>query len=160
MDALRRYVTVVHPAMATIPDAYLHSLLGGVLIGLAATGLLFFNGKIAGISGILGGLLMPAANGDRGWRIGFVLGLLAGGLALGASAPELVVNTVDRTVPAVVVAGVLVGFGTRLGNGCTSGHGVCGISRGSARSIAATLMFMLVAGFVTYIVNHLLGGRV
>jgi uncharacterized membrane protein YedE/YeeE len=135
-------------------------LIGGVLIGLSATGLLLLNGKIAGISGILGGLLTPLAPGDRGWRVGFIAGLLLGGAALAARAPELVANTVDRSWAAVVVAGLLVGFGTRLGSGCTSGHGVCGVSRGSPRSIAATLTFMLVACGVTYVINHVLGGRV
>lgn len=146
--------------MSAIPDSYLLSLLGGALIGLSATGLLLFNGKIAGISGIVGGLLTPLVPGDRGWRLGFVCGLLAGGAALAATAPALVAITVERSSGALIVAGLLVGFGTRLGSGCTSGHGVCGISRGSKRSIAATLTFMAVAGVVTYIVNHLLGGRI
>jgi uncharacterized membrane protein YedE/YeeE len=145
--------------MLVIPDPYLLSLLGGVLIGLSATGLLLFNGKIAGISGIVGGLLTPLVPGDRGWRLGFVGGLLAGGAALAATAPALVAITVERSSGALIVAGLLVGFGTRLGSGCTSGHGVCGISRGSKRSIAATLTFITVAGVVTYVVNHRLGGR-
>ena len=142
-----------------IPETYLYSLVGGVLIGLSATWLLLFNGKIAGISGILGGLLAPLAPGDRGWRLGFVGGLLVGGAVIATRAPELVANTVERSPAAVIVAGLLVGFGTRLGSGCTSGHGVCGVSRGSKRSIAATLTFMAVAGAVTYVVNHILGGR-
>jgi len=146
--------------MGVPPEAYLHSLIGGGLIGLSATGLLLFNGKIAGISGIVGGLLTPLAARDRGWRIGFVGGLLVGGAVMAARAPELVAITVERSPAAVVVAGLLVGFGTRLGSGCTSGHGVCGISRGSKRSIAATLTFMAVAGIVTYVVNHVLGGRI
>jgi uncharacterized membrane protein YedE/YeeE len=145
--------------MSSLPEAYLHSLIGGILIGLSATGLLLFNGKIAGISGILGGLLTPLAPGDRGWRFGFLAGLLVGGAMLAVRAPELVANTVERSPAAVVAAGFLVGFGTRLGSGCTSGHGVCGISRGSKRSVAATLTFMAVAGMVTYVVNHILGGR-
>ena len=116
--------------MTVIPDTYLLSLLGGVLIGLSATGLLLFDGKIAGISGIVGGLLTPLAPGDRGWRLGFVGGLLAGGVALAATTPALVAITVERSSGALIVAGLLVGFGTRLGSGCTSGHGVCGISRG------------------------------
>lgn len=139
---------------------YLYSLAGGVMIGLSATGLLLFNGKVAGISGILGGLLAPLVPGDRGWRLGFLGGLLVGGAAIVATSPGLVANTVDRSPAAVIVAGLLVGFGTRLGSGCTSGHGVCGVSRGSKRSIVATLTFMAVGIAVTFVVNHLLGGRV
>jgi len=146
--------------MSLLPEPYLHSLIGGVLIGLSATGLLLFNGKIAGISGIVGGLLAPLEPGDRGWRVGFVAGLLAGGAGIAARAPELFAMGVERSTGALVVAGLLVGFGTRLGGGCTSGHGVCGISRGSKRSIAATLTFMAVAGAVTYVIGHVLGGRV
>jgi uncharacterized protein len=146
--------------MSVVPEAYLQSFVGGVLIGLSATGLLLLNGRIAGISGILGGLLAPLESGDRGWRIGFLAGLLAGGAALAARAPELFAITIERSPIAVVAAGLLVGFGTRLGGGCTSGHGVCGISRGSQRSITATLTFMVVAGVVTYIVIHVLGGRI
>jgi uncharacterized membrane protein YedE/YeeE len=146
--------------MSVLAETYLHSLAGGVLIGLSASGLLLFNGKIAGISGILGGLLTPLSRGDRGWRIGFVGGLLVGGVELAVRSPDLVANTLDRSFGALVVAGLLVGFGTRLGGGCTSGHGVCGISRGSKRSIVATVTFMAVAGVVTYVVNHVLGGRV
>lgn len=146
--------------MSVLPDAYLHSFLGGVLIGLSATGLLLLSGRIAGISGIVGGLLAPLESGDRGWRIGFLAGLLAGGAALAARVPDLFAITVERSTVAVVAAGLLVGFGTRLGGGCTSGHGVCGISRGSRRSIVATLTFMAVAGVVTYVVTHVLGGRI
>jgi uncharacterized membrane protein YedE/YeeE len=146
--------------MSMLPEAYLYSLVGGVLIGLSTTGLLLLNGKIAGISGIVGGLLAPLEAGDRGWRLGFVGGLLVGGAVLAARAPELFAITIERSTGAVIIAGLLVGFGTRLGGGCTSGHGVCGISRGSKRSIAATLTFMAVAGVVTYIVGHVLGGRI
>ena len=146
--------------MSVLPDAYMHSLVGGVLIGLSATGLLLFNGRIAGISGIVGGLLSPLESEDRGWRLGFLGGLLVGGAVLAAREPELFAITIERSTGAVVAAGLLVGFGTRLGAGCTSGHGVCGISRGSPRSIAATLTFMAVAGVVTYVVTHVLGGRV
>lgn len=145
--------------MPMIPDVYLHSLIGGVLIGLAATGLLLLNGKVAGISGILGGLLTPLAPGDRAWRVGFVAGLLFGGGVIIGAAPDLVTISIERSTGALCAAGLLVGFGTRLGAGCTSGHGVCGISRGSKRSIVATLTFMVVAGMVTFLVNHVLGGR-
>lgn len=131
------------------------ALAGGVLIGLAAAGLLLFNGRIAGISGILGGLL-SRARADIAWRIAFVLGLLAAPTIwmMVADAPEI---NVDAGYPALAVAGLLVGIGTRYGSGCTSGHGVCGLSRFSPRSLVATLSFMA-AGFVTvYIIRHLLG---
>jgi uncharacterized membrane protein YedE/YeeE len=130
------------------------ALAGGVLIGLAATLLVLFNGRIAGISGVLGGLLEPVRR-DVAWRAAFVLGLVAAPLAwrLAATWPRL---QVDASMPVLVVAGLLVGVGTRYGAGCTSGHGVCGLSRGSLRSLAATATFMA-AGFVTvFVVRHLL----
>ncbi|HWI13649.1 MAG TPA: YeeE/YedE family protein [Burkholderiales bacterium] len=131
------------------------SLAGGLMIGIAAAGLAAFNGRVAGISGILGGLLRSTEL-DRYWRIAFVLGLIAAPLAyaLFAVMPQPVV---DAGYPAIMAAGVLVGFGSRLGGGCTSGHGVCGISRLSLRGFAATLSFMA-AGFSTvYVVHHVLG---
>lgn len=130
------------------------ALAGGVLIGLAAAAFVLFNGRIAGISGILGGLLRPVP-GDAGWRIAFLAGLLAAPILYGmvAALPEV---TVDAGTGTLVAAGLLVGVGTRYGAGCTSGHGVCGISRGSPRSLVATAAFMF-AGFVTvYIVRHVL----
>lgn len=130
------------------------SLAGGVLIGLAAAMLLLLNGKIAGISGILGGLLRPRA-GDIGWRAAFIAGLVAAPLVYRLAAPLPVVQ-VDTGTGWLVVAGLLVGLGTRYGAGCTSGHGVCGLSRLSLRSLAATATFMG-AGFVTvFVVLHLL----
>ncbi|WP_394778335.1 YeeE/YedE family protein [Undibacterium sp.] len=134
------------------------SLLGGVLIGLAAAMLMLFSGRIAGISGIVGGLLHFGANAGsgRGWRIAFIVGLVAAPLVyqLFAALPE---SSVDASWPVLIVAGLLVGFGTRYGSGCTSGHGVCGLSRLSPRSLAATLLFMA-AGFVSvYVMRHLLG---
>ena len=131
------------------------SALGGVMIGLASGLLILFNGKIAGISGILGGMLR-AARGDLSWRLSFLLGLLASPLiyALAAPVPEA---RIDATYPTLVVAGLLVGFGTRYGSGCTSGHGVCGLSRRSPRSLVAVISFMF-AGFATvFIVRHLIG---
>lgn len=128
------------------------ALAGGVLIGLAAAAFVLFNGRIAGISGILGGLLRPM-RGDVGWRLAFLGGLMAAPLLYGMAAalPEV---TVDAGTGTLVTAGLLVGAGTRYGAGCTSGHGVCGISRRSPRSLAATAAFMF-AGFVTvYIVRH------
>jgi uncharacterized membrane protein YedE/YeeE len=128
---------------------------GGLLIGLGAALLLLANGRIAGVSGILGGLLRPA-RGDVGWRLAFILGLLAaplGWLALQAMPPA----QIDHAPALLTVAGLLVGLGTRFGSGCTSGHGVCGIARLSPRSLVATLCFM-VAGFATvFVTRHLLG---
>ena len=127
---------------------------GGLLIGLAVALFVLFNGRIAGISGILGGLLRPAP-GERGWRIVFLLGLIAAPLVYTLAAP-LPAMRIDAGTGTLIAAGLLVGIGTRYGAGCTSGHGVCGLARGSARSLAATLAFMG-AGFATvFIVRHLL----
>jgi len=133
------------------------SLMGGLLIGLSAAALLLFNGKIAGISGIVGGILSPAKN-DTLWRILFVAGLLTGGLFFCSFAPQAFAIELGRSTGALILAGLLVGFGTRLGNGCTSGHGVCGISRFSKRSLLATLTFMATGILTVFIINHLLGG--
>ncbi len=131
------------------------SLAGGLIIGTAAAAFILFNGRIAGISGILGGLLRPV-RGDNGWRVAFLLGLVGAPLAYGLVA-ALPTTTVAADVPTLVAAGLLVGLGTRYGAGCTSGHGVCGLSRRSPRSLAATTAFML-AGFATvFVVRHLLG---
>src|ERR1700742_116185 len=108
------------------------SLLGGALIGASASLLLYLSGRIAGISGIVAGLLRPRA-GETAWRAAFVLGLFAGGAIVRAYAPQSF-ETTPVTVPWIIASGLLVGFGTRLGGGCTSGHGVCGISRLSKRS--------------------------
>lgn len=133
------------------------SLGGGVLIGLASAGVLIAQGRVAGVSGICGSLLRPVP-GDTSWRVGFVVGLLAVGALASRVQPAAVAVTALPPMPWVVVAGLLVGFGTRLGNGCTSGHGVCGMSRLSPRSIAATATFMLTAGATLYVVRHLIGG--
>ncbi|MCB9524835.1 MAG: YeeE/YedE family protein [Myxococcales bacterium] len=117
------------------------ALLGGALIGLAATALLLFNGRIAGITGIAGGLL-GGRPGDRAWRVAFLAGLVLGGTGLALAAPQALAFELTRSPAAIVGAGLLVGFGTRLGGGCTSGHGVCGISRLSTRSLVATGAFM------------------
>ena len=131
------------------------SLGGGILIGLAAAMLLFSMGKIAGISGIVGGLLTPKS-GDIGWRVMFVLGLVGAPFAYRLAAP-LPSMQIDAGTGMLIVAGVLVGIGTRYGSGCTSGHGVCGLSRQSPRSLVATVCFML-AGFATvFVVRHLIG---
>lgn len=132
-----------------------HSLAGGLLIGLAAAAFILLNGRIAGISGILGGLLRPV-RGDIAWRLAFLAGLVGApfAYALAAPLPEADIAAGDG---ALVVAGLLVGIGTRYGAGCTSGHGVCGLSRLSPRSLVATLTFML-AGFATvFVLRHLVG---
>ena len=131
------------------------SLVGGILIGLATAMFLLFNGRIAGISGIVGGLLRPA-KGDAAWRIAFVLGLISAPVVYSLVTP-LPQVLVEAGSTLLVVAGLLVGIGTRYGSGCTSGHGVCGLSRRSPRSLIATAAFML-AGFATvFVVRHLVG---
>ena len=130
------------------------ALAGGLLIGVAAAMFVLFNGRVAGISGILGGILRPAA-GDVGWRAAFLVGLLIAPLLYALAAPLPAVR-IDADTTTLIIAGLLVGAGTRYGSGCTSGHGVCGMSRVSPRSLAATLTFML-AGFVTvYVVRHMI----
>jgi hypothetical protein len=128
---------------------------GGVVIGLAAALLVLVNGRVAGISGIVGGLLRPQA-GDVAWRLAFVAGLVVAPLAyaLVAALPEA---TIDAGYATLVVAGLLTGIGTRYGAGCTSGHGVCGISRLSPRSLVATLSFMAAGIAVVYVVRHVIG---
>lgn len=129
---------------------------GGGLIGLAASWLLLAQGRVAGISGIVGGLL-GAWNADSAWRLSFVLGLMAGGGVLVSILPEVIVAPAGRSLVAVAGAGALVGYGTRLGSGCTSGHGVCGLARFSARSLGATVTFMA-TGFITATLLGLFGG--
>jgi uncharacterized membrane protein YedE/YeeE len=130
------------------------SLAGGLLIGLAAALFVLFNGRIAGISGILGGML-SLPKGDTAWRVAFLLGLVLAPLAYVLVHPLPAVQ-VDAGTGTLVAAGLLVGIGTRYGSGCTSGHGVCGLSRLSPRSLVATLAFML-AGFATvFVVRHLI----
>lgn len=129
------------------------ALAGGVLIGLAATLLLWLDGRIAGVSGILNGVLFPAA-ADVAWRIAFIAGLVgAAGLYM-ALVPGAPVPRGDFPRLGLVVAGLLVGFGTRMGNGCTSGHGVCGLGRLSMRSLAAVTTFMATAIATTFVVRH------
>jgi uncharacterized membrane protein YedE/YeeE len=131
------------------------SLAGGAIIGIAAAMFILLNGRVAGISGVLGGLLTPM-KGDISWRVAFIAGLVGAPL-LYALFTELPRPQIDAGYDAVIAAGLLVGIGTRYGSGCTSGHGVCGISRLSVRSLAATAAFML-AGFVTvFVLRHLVG---
>lgn len=138
-------------------QALLLALAGGVLIGLASVALLYFHGRIAGISGILGGML-DANYKEFGWRLAFVVGMIAGGVILLLTAPEAIGTPTGRSLPAMVVAGLLVGFGTRLGSGCTSGHGICGLSRFSGRSLVAVLTFMLTGAVTVFVVRVFLGG--
>lgn len=134
----------------------LPALAGGTLIGLAAAALLLLSGRVAGVSGIVGGLLAPQA-GDTAWRVFFVAGLVAGGMLLPALVAEPF-RGLDVTTPArLVAAGLLVGFGARLGNGCTSGHGVCGVSRLAPRSLVATATFMATGALTVFVTRHLLG---
>lgn len=131
------------------------SLAGGLLIGLGAALFVLFNGRVAGISGILGGLLRPV-RGDLAWRFAFLAGLIGAPLAYGV-VTALPAVQIDAGMGTLIISGLLVGIGTRYGSGCTSGHGVCGIARRSPRSMAATATFVL-AGFVTvYVLRHLIG---
>jgi uncharacterized membrane protein YedE/YeeE len=133
------------------------ALLGGALIGLASVLLMMLTGRIAGISGILGGCLTPAA-GDKIWRFSFIVGLIVAPVASGLLGYPLPTTDMPASWVMIAIAGLLVGFGARLGGGCTSGHGVCGIARLSARSIAATVIFMASAVVVVAIMRHGLGG--
>ncbi len=139
------------------PFTPIAGLVGGLLIGLASAGLLLTNGRIAGVSGILGHSLFPGAPGERGWRIAFLAGLpLGAGLAIAATGDPHGFAITSR--PALLVAGgLLVGIGTQLGSGCTSGHGVCGIARGSRRSVTATVTFMTVAAITVFVMRHVFG---
>jgi len=134
------------------------ALSGGVLVGLGASLLMLCNGKVAGISGIFEGLLARKA-GDIAWRIAFCLGLLAGGVALLFFYPSALSAPASRPLVAIAAAGLLVGYGARLSGGCTSGHGVCGLSRFSARSLVATITFMLAGVITVFVSTHVLGGR-
>ena len=133
------------------------ALVGGALIGLAASLLLLTHGKIAGISGLYAGALRRGAE-DRGFRLWFLAGLALAGLGARIVYPAGFASTWTASLPVALVAGVLVGFGTQRGNGCTSGHGVCGLSRLSARSLVATVTFIATGAAAVFVVRHLLGG--
>jgi len=135
------------------------STFGGMLIGLAAAGLLMFHGRIAGISGIAGGIFRRQS-GDVTWRIMFLAGLFVSGVLGSWFYPEAYRVGIDRSSLALIAAGLAVGVGTQLGSGCTSGHGVCGIGRLSKRSTVATASFMATAAITVFIVNEVLGGAV
>ncbi|MCB9559597.1 MAG: YeeE/YedE family protein [Kofleriaceae bacterium] len=137
-------------------SSYLLSLGGGAMIGAAASLLLLGNGRVAGISGIVGALLQRDTS-DRDWRFAFVIGLVVAGVIAAIATPGRLGGSVV-SLPIVAIAGVVVGFGTRLGSGCTSGHGVCGISRLSMRSMIATGTFMATGAATVALVGHLGGG--
>lgn len=136
-------------------SAYIYGLLGGLLIGTAAAMFVLLNGRIAGISGILGGLIQ-AAKGDKIWRLMFLLGMMVSPY-LYQIVSDLPAVTIEADSAQLIIAGLLVGLGTSYASGCTSGHGVCGISRGSIRSIAATLTFMMAGIITVYLTRHLIG---
>lgn len=132
-------------------------LVGGLLIGLSASAFVLLNGRVTGISGILGGVLSPD-QGDIAWRVAFIVGLIVGPLLTGmvtGAMPEIIMQA---STPLLIIGGLLVGFGTRLGNGCTSGHGICGLARGSERSLAATAAFFGIALATVFILRHVIGG--
>ena len=134
---------------------WINALLGGVIIGISVSLMLLWNGRVTGISGIINGTLSPV-KGDTGWRVLFVVGLFLGGLTLKVLNPNIFSGGLQTETWTTVVAGLLVGFGTILGSGCTSGHGVCGISRMSPRSLVATILFIS-AGVVAVAVFKQLG---
>lgn len=132
----------------------LGGLLGGALIGLSAVLLLWLNGRIAGISGILGGILRSNVPGERSWRLAFICGLVIGAALFALTRGGFVVR-LQAEGPMLILAGLLVGFGTRVGSGCTSGHGVCGLARRSPRSLVATMSFMVAAAITVFLTRHL-----
>jgi hypothetical protein len=135
------------------------ALLGGALIGLSAAILMLYSGRIAGISGIVGGLLnLRAPGAEPGWRLAFLAGLIGGPALVNAIVGGIAPITLEASVGLMIGAGLLVGIGTRLGGGCTSGHGVCGMARLSPRSMTATVSFLATAMLVAYLVRHAAGG--
>jgi uncharacterized membrane protein YedE/YeeE len=143
--------------MGYIEGRMLEALLGGILIGVAAALLMLCNGRIAGVSGILGRALAPSS-GDVAWRWMFLTGLIGGGFLLRVIAPASLPGRTFGSIGWIIGAGVLVGVGTAMGNGCTSGHGVCGIGRLSLRSLIATGVFMLAGIATVAVIRHGLGG--
>ena len=133
------------------------ALIGGGLIGLAVTIYILGLGRVAGVSGILGSLLRPRGS-EAPAQLAFVAGLIAAPLLMGAAGAKLPAVSIDASLPVVIAGGLLVGFGTRLGGGCTSGHGICGIARFSTRSLAATMLFMAAGIAVVFLVRHVIGG--
>lgn len=133
-----------------------NAVLGGILIGIAASLMMLFNGKVTGISGIVAGVIKPKER-DLGWRVSFLIGLLSGGMILRFFRPEVFIQDSSALWGDYIFAGLLVGFGTLLGNGCTSGHGVCGVSRLSVRSIIATVTFITFGMLSLYVFKLLRG---
>ncbi len=131
------------------------ALAGGAIIGLAAAAMWWLLGRISGVSGILGNAL-SARGSDLGWRVAFIGGLLSAGVIAAVALPGAIHFNMESGYTRAIVAGLLVGFGTRMGGGCTSGHGVCGVSRLSKRSLVATGMFMASAVLVVFVMRHLL----
>ena len=139
-------------------SGWLGALAGGVLIGLSATLLLWLNGRIAGISGMLGAVAITPQRGQVAWRVLFLLGMVAAATAWMSLVPGAAQPRTGLSPVLLIAAGLLVGFGSRMGNGCTSGHGVCGLGRLSWRSLAAVMTFMVTAIGTTFVVRHVVGG--
>lgn len=135
------------------------ALLGGALIGVGLLLALWASGRVVGVSGVVGGLWRPR-QGDAAWRIAFLIGLLTGGTLLLVFAPGTLRFDISRSLPALAVGGLLVGFGTRFGNGCTSGHGVCGLARLSPRSLVAMVCFVSAGAATVFAVERLMAGRI
>lgn len=138
-------------------ESWIRAAVGGAMIGTAAALMLGLNGRIAGVSGVLGGLLFDRKKSDTPWRSLFLAGLVLGALLMGLLRPDLVQSAMQTGWVGMIAAGLIVGFGTRMGSGCTSGHGVCGIARLSRRSMLATGTFMVAGFFTVFITRHLLG---
>jgi uncharacterized protein len=131
------------------------AFIGGMLIGLSAVIMLLFNGRITGISGIMDGIAVNSKSGDRIWRICFLFGLVLGGFLFNLVLPGSFIPREGFSLSLLVIGSFVVGIGTRMGSGCTSGHGICGIARFSQRSILATVVFMLTGGITVYIIRHM-----
>jgi uncharacterized membrane protein YedE/YeeE len=150
----RGYFTMILVIREVFRRFIMESVIGGMLIGIAVSAMLFFNGRVTGISGIIGEVIKKDS-GDNYWRILFITGLFLGGLSLRFLKPSAFHFDAEASSVDFIIAGLLVGFGTQMGKGCTSGHGVCGISRLSVRSIVATVIFMVTAVVVVFVRGHL-----
>jgi uncharacterized protein len=138
-------------------DSWLRAAAGGLLIGLAAAVMIVFNGRIAGVSGVLGGLMFDGNGSDRRWRSMFLGGMVLGAVLLTTLVTSLPAGRLQTGWLGMAIAGLIVGYGTRMGSGCTSGHGVCGIARLSTRSVTATITFMAFGALTVFVIRHLLG---
>ncbi len=136
-------------------NSFILALIGGGLVGLASSLLLYSHGKVAGISGILGGFLVGGSE-DKPWRLSFLIGLIMAGMIYVFIDSSAFINAQIQAPWITILAGLLVGFGTQLGNGCTSGHGICGLARGSKRSFTATMTFILTGMIAAFIIQHLI----